>query len=162
MRVRFQALVWRQYVPALLFSVLVSGCATVVTSESRSTDGQYDGNWSGTIGETPASFVTQNWRLRCFDPDGRIRMRIVDGAISLVWQNLAGKGYIDQNGKFRIIIPRPGEIKNKPSNKGSLTRGRNFIFAGTLSSASGVGRWTSGYEHLGNQGCSAKVSFEKS
>jgi len=139
----------------------LSSCATTVSESSRNQDGTFDGTWRAQVAKPPAEYRTQNWRITCWKTEISFPFTISNGQVAIRTGNSTGRGFINDDGKFRVIIPRQKALKNKVSNKGSLLRGRNIIVEGQLDKKSGTGRYTSGLEDLGNQGCNAKTKFTR-
>jgi len=151
-----------KFVLMLGVAIMLSGCmARTVQEKDRNTDGSYDGNWTGTIGRTPSQVLIENWRISCWDMAGSLRLRINDGQVLAIWRSHNGSSYINDKGKFRIVIPRNVKPKHNSANVGSLIKNKNYIITGSLSQNKATGRLTSGYEDFANQGCSSKINYTK-
>jgi len=135
--------------------------AMSVKEENRNADGRYDGSWNGAIGSTPSQVLIENWKINCWDMSGSMRLKIRDGRVQAIWRNNSGSSYINDEGKFRIVIPRNTRPKYNSANLGSLVKNKNYIITGALAQNSATGRLTSGYEDFANQGCSSKIKYTK-
>ena len=147
---------------ALSICAAVSGCAGTVWNPvleaNKDPSFQYDGMYVATVNKSGGTQFVENWEFKCTPQEFDFQFEVNKSVVYIG----ANDGFVNKDGRFRLLIPTQDAIQTSVLSESSIYDGRvTLIIQGKLNEAKPFGYYVQGIKQFNNQGCTYPMNFKK-
>ncbi len=158
----------KHFLVAISISTALTGCAGVVSKPvleaNKDPSFQYDGIYKASIKQGTKIQRIQTWQVSCPAQEFSFQFSVKESVIDMgkVFSEEQQTGYVDTNGRFRVLIPTNREMKASGRSDSTLDQGAiTVVIQGELQDDEPIGYYVQGVKQFNNRGCSYRINLAK-